>query len=46
MANQPLGFQQEYCHVSFWKATGDFLASFDFNGDGKQDFAVTLPDNH
>jgi hypothetical protein len=24
MANQPLGFQQESWHASFWKATGHF----------------------
>jgi hypothetical protein len=29
MANQPLGFQQEQCHGSFWKATGtlNFLST-------------------
>jgi hypothetical protein len=32
MANQPLGFQQESLHSSFWKTTGDL--NFPFNAQG------------
>jgi hypothetical protein len=42
MANQPLGFQQEQWHGSFWKATGTFELSF----DDKSRRAVEKPPGH